>query len=260
MAMTCSRSTVIKIASMIDEHTRLSLMHLVERSITAERLVTELEAVFATAGGPPKVLRMDNGPELVSQALQRFCDGKVGVSYIPPGSSWDNGYIESFNNRLRKEVLDGIVKPHLHGFQGGAGGRGCPTIFDSLGVVIRPLPRSSPSDPRTRLINDAARQHVEVEQVGLRRGQVVNSGDKAQAGSVRHSRDCWPCRHQTAASRAVPGSRSGHRSAQRCGLMPGAISSHLPPTASSLTSSASLTRRSSTLLPTSLRDTPGRAV
>jgi putative transposase len=96
----------IKIASMIDEHTRESLLHVVERSITAEHLVTELEAVFAAAGGPPKVLRMDNGPELVSQALQRFCDGKTGMSYIPPGCPWDNGYIESFNNRLRKECLN----------------------------------------------------------------------------------------------------------------------------------------------------------
>jgi putative transposase len=95
----------IKIASMIDEHTRCSLLHLVERSITAERLVAELEVVFAAAGGPPKVLRMDNGPESVSQAPQRFCDGKVGLSYIPPGCPWDNGYIESFNNRLRKECL-----------------------------------------------------------------------------------------------------------------------------------------------------------
>jgi transposase InsO family protein len=76
----------IKIASMIDEHTRASLLHVVERSITTERLVIELEDVFAAAGGPPKVLRMDNGPELVSQALQQFCDGKVGLSYIPPGA------------------------------------------------------------------------------------------------------------------------------------------------------------------------------
>jgi putative transposase len=44
--------------------------------------------------------------ELVSQALQRFCEGKVGLSYLPPGSPWDNGYIESFNNRLRKECLN----------------------------------------------------------------------------------------------------------------------------------------------------------
>ncbi len=75
----------IKIASMIDEHIRVSLLNMVERSITGEHLVDELTKVFAANGGPPKVLRMDNGPELVSQALQRFCDGKVGTTYIPPG-------------------------------------------------------------------------------------------------------------------------------------------------------------------------------
>jgi hypothetical protein len=72
---------------MIDEHTCPSLPHLVERSITAERLVTELEAVFAVAGGPPKVLGGDNGPELVSQALQQFCDGKVAVRH-PARAPW----------------------------------------------------------------------------------------------------------------------------------------------------------------------------
>ncbi|MCV6965457.1 IS3 family transposase [Mycobacterium intermedium] len=96
----------IKIASMIDEHTRESLLNIVERSITAERLVAELETAFAVAGGPPKVLRMDNGPELVSQALQGFCENKTGLLYIPPGCPWVNGYIESFNNRLRKECLN----------------------------------------------------------------------------------------------------------------------------------------------------------
>lgn len=96
----------IKIASMIDEHTRESLLNIVERSITGERLVEELKKVFAAVGGPPRVLRMDNGPELVSQALQRFCDGKTGMSYIPPGCPWVNGHIESFNNRLRKECLN----------------------------------------------------------------------------------------------------------------------------------------------------------
>jgi putative transposase len=90
----------IKIASMIDEHTRESLLHVVERSITAEHLVIEIEDAFAAAGGRPKMLRMGNGPELVSQVLQRFCEKKVGLSYIPPGTPWNNGYIESFNNRL----------------------------------------------------------------------------------------------------------------------------------------------------------------
>ncbi|MGJ6127240.1 IS3 family transposase [Mycolicibacterium sp. Y3] len=96
----------IKIASMVDEHTRVSLLNIVERSITAERLVDELKKVFAAAGGPPKVLRMDNGPEFISQALQQFCDGRFGMSYIPPGTPWNNGHIESFNNRLRKECLN----------------------------------------------------------------------------------------------------------------------------------------------------------
>jgi len=96
----------IKIASMIDEHTRESLLNLVDRSITGEHLVEELKNVFAAHGGPPMVLRMDNGPEMVSQALQRFCENKTGMVYIPPGCPWDNGYIESFNNRLRKECLN----------------------------------------------------------------------------------------------------------------------------------------------------------
>jgi DNA-directed RNA polymerase subunit K/omega len=55
-----------------DEHARESLL--------APR------RALAVAGGPPKVLRMDNGPELVSQALQQFCKGKVGSPYIPPGT------------------------------------------------------------------------------------------------------------------------------------------------------------------------------
>ncbi|BCK53195.1 integrase [Nocardia wallacei] len=96
----------VKIASMIDEHTRESLLHVVERSITADRLVAELDKVFAAAGGPPRVLRMDNGPEMISHALQRFCADQVGISYIPPGTPWNNGFVESFNRRLRTECLN----------------------------------------------------------------------------------------------------------------------------------------------------------
>ena len=76
----------IKIASMVDEHTRVSLLNIVERLITADRIVEELKTVFAMVGGPPKVLRMDNGPESISQALQQFCRRRVGMSYIPPGT------------------------------------------------------------------------------------------------------------------------------------------------------------------------------
>lgn len=96
----------VKIASMVDEHTRESLLNIVERSITAERLVAELETVFVGRGGPPRVLRLDNGPEMISQALQQFCDDKIGLSYIPPGTPWNNGFIESFNGRMRRECLN----------------------------------------------------------------------------------------------------------------------------------------------------------
>ncbi|WP_280315375.1 integrase core domain-containing protein [Nocardia abscessus] len=96
----------VKIASMIDEHTRESLLHVVERSITAERLVAELEKVFAATDGPPRVLRMDNGPEMIFHALQRFCADRVGISYIPPGTPGNNGFVESFNRRLRTECLN----------------------------------------------------------------------------------------------------------------------------------------------------------
>lgn len=96
----------IKIASMVDEPTRESVLDIVERSITGDRLVKELTKVFAATGGPPRVLRLDNGPEMISQALQQFCDGLLGISYIPPGTPWNNWYIESFNNRLRRECLN----------------------------------------------------------------------------------------------------------------------------------------------------------
>ncbi|NKY55537.1 integrase core domain-containing protein [Nocardia flavorosea] len=96
---------VVKIASMVDEHTRESLLHLVERSITGQSLVAELERVFAVRG-TPKVLRIDNGPEMISAALQSFCGDRVGISYIPPGTLWNNGFVESFNRRLRVECLN----------------------------------------------------------------------------------------------------------------------------------------------------------
>jgi transposase InsO family protein len=98
--------TAVKIASMVDEHTRESLLHLAERSITPDRLVAELERVFDLRGGPPAVLRMDNGPEMISTALREFCAERVGLAYIPPGTPWNNGFIESFNNRLRRECLN----------------------------------------------------------------------------------------------------------------------------------------------------------
>ena len=62
--------------------------------------------MFTAVGGPPTLLRMDNGPERGHASTATVCDGKMGMSYIPPGCPWVNGHIESFNNRLRKECLN----------------------------------------------------------------------------------------------------------------------------------------------------------
>jgi putative transposase len=69
-------------------------------------LVTELEKVFAAAGGPPTVLRMDNGARVGFPSAATVLRREVGIYYIPPSTPWNNGCIGSFNNRLRKECLN----------------------------------------------------------------------------------------------------------------------------------------------------------
>lgn len=94
-----------KIASMVDEHTRESLLDLTARSITGEDLVQALKLILVVRG-VPVLIRCDNGPELVSQALREFCENQIKIRYIPPGEPWRNGFIESFNNRVREECLN----------------------------------------------------------------------------------------------------------------------------------------------------------
>lgn len=94
-----------KIASMVDEHTRESLLNIVGRSITALNVIEALAEVIEERG-TPTMLRCDNGPEFISQALQDFCHNAITIGYIPPGKPWKNGFIESFNNRLRDECLN----------------------------------------------------------------------------------------------------------------------------------------------------------
>jgi transposase InsO family protein len=95
----------VKIASIVDEHTRECLGGLVERSITADRLVDELDRIVAVRG-VPRVLRCDNGPEFASRVLADWAENRIGIAYIPPGKPWRNGYVESFNSRIRDECLN----------------------------------------------------------------------------------------------------------------------------------------------------------
>ena len=92
---------------MVDEFTREALAVECERSITAEATVATLEHLVAERGAAPEHIRCDNGPELTAHALRDWCRlGSTATAYIEPGSPWQNPYVESFNARVRDEVLD----------------------------------------------------------------------------------------------------------------------------------------------------------
>jgi len=95
----------VKIVSIVDERTRECLGGLVDRSITSEYLITELDRL-AAGRGYPAVLRCDNGPELACAAMSEWAGERTGLWFIPPDQSWRYGYIESFNGRLRDECLN----------------------------------------------------------------------------------------------------------------------------------------------------------
>jgi transposase InsO family protein len=95
----------VKIVSIVDEHTRECLGGLVERNITGDDLIDELDRLAAVRGYPA-VLRCDNGPELACAAMADWAGERVGLHFIPPGQPWRNGDVESFNSRVRDECLD----------------------------------------------------------------------------------------------------------------------------------------------------------
>jgi hypothetical protein len=76
----------IKIVSIVDEHTRECLGGMIDRNITGEHLIGELDRLAAERGTFPTVLRCDNGPELACGAMADWAAGQVGLHFIPPGS------------------------------------------------------------------------------------------------------------------------------------------------------------------------------
>jgi putative transposase len=89
----------------IDEFTRVCLTLDVSRSFKSSDIIDRLSELFVMYG-VPEHLRSDNGPEFIAKALREWLS-KLGVEtlYIAPGSPWENGYTESFNRRLRDELL-----------------------------------------------------------------------------------------------------------------------------------------------------------
>lgn len=96
----------LKFLNVVDEFTREALAIEVERTIDAEETVAILERLTTERGAPANI-RADNGPELTAAVLRDWCrHGKTGTAYIEPGSPWQNPYVESFNARLRDELLN----------------------------------------------------------------------------------------------------------------------------------------------------------
>jgi transposase InsO family protein len=96
----------LKLLVVIDEFTRECLAAEVGRTFTARDVMLTLQYLFAVRGAPEHV-RSDNGPEFIAKELQRWLErAAVRTLYIQKASPWENGYVESFNGKLRDELLN----------------------------------------------------------------------------------------------------------------------------------------------------------
>jgi putative transposase len=91
------------------QHDHESLAIRVARKLKAIDVIDVLSDLFVLRGVPGHI-RSDNGPEFVAKVVQDWI-AAVGAktAYIAPGSPWENGYVESFNARLRDELLEGEI-------------------------------------------------------------------------------------------------------------------------------------------------------
>ncbi|MCJ2116706.1 IS3 family transposase [Methylobacterium sp. J-001] len=98
-----------RMLNVIDEFTRECLAIRVSRKLKALDVIDVLSDLFSLRG-VPRHIRSDNGPEFLAKAVQDWITA-VGstTAYIEPGSPWENGYCESFNAKLRDELLNGEV-------------------------------------------------------------------------------------------------------------------------------------------------------
>ena len=102
-AVACGRS--IRVLNVIDAYTRESLAMEVDTSFAGPRVTRVLDQIIAERG-LPRAIRCDNGPELTSRHFLAWAlDRKVDLIHIQPGKPTQNGYVESFNGKLREECL-----------------------------------------------------------------------------------------------------------------------------------------------------------
>lgn len=99
----------VRMLNVVDEFTHECLAIRVARKLKGIDVIDVLSDLFIVRGVPGHI-RSDNGPEFVAKAVQAWITA-VGskTAYITPGSPWENGYVESFNARLRDELLNGEI-------------------------------------------------------------------------------------------------------------------------------------------------------
>lgn len=96
-----------RILAVVDDCTRECLALVADTSLSGRRVARELNAIIAERGCRPDTIVSDNGTEYTSNAILAWADEtRVGWHYIAPGKPQQNGFIESFNGRLRDELLN----------------------------------------------------------------------------------------------------------------------------------------------------------
>ena len=95
----------MRMLTIIDEYTRECLAIEVNRKLNSRNVMDVLSQLFIERG-TPQYIRSDNGPEFIAIRLRWWLKRhKIDTLFIEPGSPWENGYIESFNGKLRDELL-----------------------------------------------------------------------------------------------------------------------------------------------------------
>ena len=96
----------LKILTVVDEYSRACLAIVVARRLRSTEVLETLAALFRTYGVPAHI-RSDNGSEFTATLVRLWLEAlDVQTLFIEPGSPWENGYVESFNGKLRDELLD----------------------------------------------------------------------------------------------------------------------------------------------------------
>jgi putative transposase len=96
----------IRVLTVVDQFTRECILLLADRSLTAAKVAAALDRAVAERGTPESIT-VDNGSEFASSLMDRWAHLKgIRLNFIRPGKPVENGFIESFNGRLRDELLN----------------------------------------------------------------------------------------------------------------------------------------------------------